>query len=115
MSDAAAQAEGSEGRSPDLPYQMEVYFERYPEVNLEGLSRFVDACEPGAQEACEAHPAGDDQENQEGLRVGGFVISQGGLMIAALVHSVPSPASDMIRHCNLAEDVKGQLLAHGSF
>ena len=86
MSEPASQTPPPENADQGLPYQMDVYFDSYPALDLEALARFVDACEPGAFEACEAHEVGDpnQSENAEGLRVGAFMVSQGSMTIAAI-------------------------------
>jgi hypothetical protein len=93
---------------------MDVYFERYPDLTLGALAGFVDGCESSDLGACEIREV-TDGENEQGLRVGAFTASQGSMRIGALVHSVPSPASDMIRQESLSEEVKNQLLSHRAF
>jgi hypothetical protein len=117
MSDSTSQTAPSGNAEQGLPYQMDVYFDSYPALDLEALARFVDGCEPDAFEPCEAREVGDPKqpENAEGLRVGAFMVSQGSMYMAALVHSVPSPAADMIRHSGLSPEARDSLLAHSSF
>jgi hypothetical protein len=92
-----------------------VYFERYPDLRLDELARFVDARERSTLGPCETHAAGPDQENDQGLRVGAFVVSVGGMNVATLVHSVPSPNAAVIDHSGLSAEVKQHLSAHGAF
>jgi Domain of unknown function (DUF4261) len=113
----AEQPSPAAGDSTDkrLPHQMDVYFERYPQLDLDQLASFVSGCEPDAAEACEVRQAGEDQQNEQGLRVGAFIAAQGSMTIAALVHSTPSPAGDVIEHCGLPEKTRAELLGHGSW
>jgi hypothetical protein len=114
MAEQPAPAKGEKG-DKSLPHQMDVYFERYPRLDLDQLARFVTGCEPDAAEPCEVRQAGEDQENAQGLRVGSFIAAQGSMTVAALVHSVPSPARDVIRHSTLPEKTRAELLAHGAW
>src|SRR5262249_32214095 len=70
----------------ELPCQMDVYFDSFRSIDTAQLAQFVNSREPG--EACEV-TALEENENEEGLRIGGFSAAQGGLIIGALNHSVP--------------------------
>jgi hypothetical protein len=111
------QPSGPEGPAEGgLPYQMDVYFAAYPTLDLAALARYIDGCEPGAFEACEVRPVGDDDRpNAQGLRVGAFAAFQGSMSLGALVHNVPSPAAHLIEHAALPEATRQQLAAHSAF
>src|SRR5262249_44369852 len=109
----------SEQPTPDasaergIPYQMDVYFPSYPSLDHEALARFVSNCEPGGAE-CDVSPI-EESEGPDGRRAVGCTAFMGDLRIAALVHNVPSPAADLIRHSTLPKAVRDQLAAHGAF
>jgi hypothetical protein len=114
MAEQPSQAPG-EKADQSLPHQMDVYFERFPQLDVEQLARFIDGCEPEAGETCEVRRVGEDKENEQGLRVGAFAAFQGSLSVAALVHSVPSPAGLVIEHGGVPEKTRAELRAHRSW
>jgi hypothetical protein len=112
MSDQpAATPDAGPDRGP--PYQMDVYFQGYPTLDHEALARFVGGCEPGG-EGCEVRPI-EDSEGPQGRRVGGFTVFLGELMVAALVHNFPSPASGFLPYAGLRKSDRDDLAAHGAF
>src|SRR5262249_5089065 len=102
------------GAERGIPYQMDVYFPSYPALDYEALVLFVRGCEPG-DGGCEVTTL-EEHENEEGLRVGGFTLSLGHMVGAALRHNVPSPAADLIlANSSLSKAVRDQLAGHGAF
>jgi hypothetical protein len=104
----------SEARDKGLPWQMEVYFPCYPALDLQQLAQFVNDCEPGLPQSCEVSGI-EDSQNEQGLRVGGFVASLGSMNIGTLVHSRPTPSMELIRQSVMADKFKQEILAHGAW
>ncbi len=95
-----------------LPYQMEVYFEAFPALDTERLAAFINATEPG-DEPCMVGSA--TEQNADGVRLTGFLVSQGAYHAGVLVHAAAAPAPEIIAASRLVAPLKEQLLAHQSF
>lgn len=98
-----------------LPYQMDVYFDAFPEVDAERLQRFIQETDPAEEEECEIECIPVQENERESLQVGGFTVSLGDLIVAALTHSMPSPAAEVIEYSKLQDDVKSRMSGHKAF
>jgi len=99
---------------PDTPaYQAVVYFNEFPEIDLQELSVIIDNLDPEEGELCEI-TNGEDSET-EGLRLWSFALTLGEMTAMVMIHSVPSPSPELIERSRLIEEMKADLREHKCF
>lgn len=95
-----------------LPYQMEVYFTDFPQLDAGRLEQFINECDPG-EDPCTVSAAPVEPGGE--IRLEGFTAQLGDFAMMILVHGVPSPAEDTILNAVLAPALKQNLAAHRAF
>ena len=110
-----------EGPALHLPYQMDVYFESMPEVDVPKLQAFVNECDPDENDTCEItavespDPSETPLSKEAGLKLSGLHAALGDLQIMILIHNVPSPAIHTIENATMPDQEKAKLKSHRSF
>lgn len=101
-----------------IPYQMEVYFDSFPQIDVERIKRFFNECDPQEEEPLEMDEVVSDtpcSSEEQPIRVSCYSASLGDMVMGILVHSVPSPCEDTILGSRLREETKQKLLGHKAF
>ncbi len=95
-----------------LPIEFEVYFPIFPTLNYGRLAQFIDQCEPDAGEKADVAPVENDDTNEPGVRIVGFVVSLGDMNVGVVMQSAPTPNMELIRLGAVTDEVKQVLVAH---
>lgn len=96
-----------------LLYQMEVYFDEFPEIDAEALAAFVNGCDPDESDVCEIDFVKDEIHGE--LRIAALGAVLGEFQMAILIHSVPSPGRDWLHDAHMPDDVRQRLYGHRCF
>src|SRR5262245_3610479 len=96
-----------------LPYQCDVVFDEFPELDLKALQDFIKTTDPGEPDKCTVAKA--THERNEKIEIFGFTAHLGDMSIAGLVHSVPSPAAESMDLCALKPEMIAELKDHSAF
>lgn len=103
-----------------LPYQMDVYYDGFPEIDCARLAAFVNQCDPG-EDPCMVERMNPDEMQQAAalpggqVRLEGYTATLGDFSMMMLAHGVPSPAAGIIPGSRLRDLDKKRLLEHRSF
>ncbi len=95
-----------------IPYQMDVFFDTFPEIDVDALEKFVNSSDPSREE-CEI--AMVTEQGKDDLRIISYMATQGDFAVMILIHNIPSPSQDTIAHSNLSREDKTRLESHKSF
>ncbi|MBI3734950.1 DUF4261 domain-containing protein [Candidatus Sumerlaeota bacterium] len=99
--------------SPKVPFQFDVYFNSFPNIDCEQLVRFVRESDPDERDQFDLCAAAVDTPSSPQIKT--FAGKLGDFQIAILVHDAPSPAAGIIAQSRLPEPVKKELLGHRAF
>jgi hypothetical protein len=95
-----------------IPYQMDVYFSEFPQIDAARLEKFINDSDPG-EDPCTIEKSPDPDGGE--IQLGGYLASLGEFSMMMLLHGVPSPAADIITHSPLPEPVKNTMEKHKAF
>jgi hypothetical protein len=103
-----------------IPYQLEVYFAEFPEIDPHRLARFINECDPDEPDACTIEIATDPERVRGGtecddLRIHGLTATMGEFSMAIALHGVPSPAIWVIEESGLPTASREELGRHKAF
>ena len=96
-----------------IPYQMDVYFDDFPDIDPEALARFVNETDPDEADTCTVEFARDNPGGE--IRQRSYVAEMGDFRMTIMVHNVPSPAAEIIEHAPLPEAFRERARKHRSF
>jgi Domain of unknown function (DUF4261) len=96
-----------------LLYQMEVYFDEFPEIDVEALAAFVNQCDPDETDVCEIDFVKDETLGEVRISASGAILGE--FQMAILIHSVPSPGRDWLHDAHMPDEVRERMLGHRCF
>lgn len=96
-----------------MPYQMDVYFADFPQIDPDALAKFINESDPGETDVCTVERVKVSQDGP--VRLESFIAALGEFQMMILIHGVPSPAADVIHSSRLPEPAKIQLAGHKAF